>query len=142
MDRAKLNRTRVAAAVAVVFGAAAGLVFLARALFPPAAPVPAAAVGPVVAPPPPEPALVEEKILVTPRSTLAELLKRRGFTDREIHDLREAVKPVYDLGKIRAGQEIRLASLADGPLAEARVRRRRDAVPRRQPESGKGSKRR
>ncbi len=115
MDRAKLNRTRVAAAVAVVVGAAAGLVFLARALFPPAAPVPAAAAGPVVAPPPPGPALVEEKILVTPRSTLADLLKRRGFSDREIHDLRESVKPVYDLGKIRAGQEIRLASLADGP---------------------------
>ncbi len=115
MERVKLNRTRVAAAAAVVLGAAAGLVFLARALFPPAAPVPAAAAVPLVAPPPPEPALLEEKILVTPRSTLAELLKRRGFTDREIHDLREAVKPVYDLGKIRAGQEIRLASPAGGP---------------------------
>jgi len=115
MDRAKLNRTRVAAAVAVVLGAAAGLVFLARALFPPAPPAPVAAAGPVVAPPPPEPALVEEKILVTPRATLADLLKRRGFTDREIHDLRESVKPVYDLGKIRAGQEIRLAARADGP---------------------------
>ena len=114
MDRAKLNRTRVAAAVAVVLGAAAGLVFLARALFPPAPPAPVAAAGPVVAPPPPEPALVEEKILVTPRVTLADLLKRRGFTDREIHDLRESVKPVYDLGKIRAGQEIRLAARADG----------------------------
>ena len=115
MDRAKLNRTRVAAAVAVVLGAAAGLVFLARALFPPAPPAPVAAAGPVVAPPPPEPALVEEKILVTPRATLADLLKRHGFTDREIHDLRESVKPVYDLGKIRAGQEIRLAARADGP---------------------------
>ena len=115
MDRAKLNRARVAAAVAVVLGAAAGLVFLARALFPPAPPAPLAAAGPVVAPPPPEPALVEEKILVTPRATLADLLKRRGFTDREIHDLRESVKPVYDLGKIRAGQEIRLAARADGP---------------------------
>jgi murein DD-endopeptidase MepM/ murein hydrolase activator NlpD len=115
MDRTKLNRTRVAAAFAVVLGTAAGLVFLARALFPPATPVPAAAAEPVVAPPPPEPALVEEKILVNPRSTLADLLKRRGFTDREIHDLRESVKPVYDLGKIRAGQEIRLAALAGGP---------------------------
>lgn len=115
MDRAKLNRARVAAAAAVVLGAAAGLVFLARALFPPAPPVPAAAVVPLAAPAPPEPVLVEEKILVTPRSTLADLLKRRGFTDREIHDLREAVKPVYDLGKIRAGQEIRLASPPDGP---------------------------
>ena len=50
-----------------------------------------------------------------PRSNIADLLKRRGFTDREVHDLREAVKPVYDLGKIRAGQQLRLAILPGGP---------------------------
>ncbi|MBN2266093.1 MAG: peptidoglycan DD-metalloendopeptidase family protein, partial [Candidatus Aminicenantes bacterium] len=71
--------------------------------------------GPALASPPPEPPLVEEKIIIPARSTLAELLKSRGFTDREVHDLRESVKPVYDLSRIRAGQELRLASAADGP---------------------------
>jgi murein DD-endopeptidase MepM/ murein hydrolase activator NlpD len=74
--------------------------------------VPAEAV--ITAPPPP-PAFEEERIVIPPRATLADLLKRRNFTDREIHDLRETVKPVYDLGRIRAGQEMRLSSLPGGP---------------------------
>lgn len=115
--RGRLNRARVAAALAVVAGAAAALVLAVRTFFPPASPGPDAAAPAVtsVAPLPPEPVLREEKIAVRPRSTLAELLKARGFTDREIHDLREAVKPVYDLGRIRAGQQLRLVSLPDGP---------------------------
>ena len=117
MGRAKLNRARVAAAAAVALAAIAALAVLFRALFPPApdAPPETGPAVPVLAAPDAAPPLVEDKIVIPPRSTLAELLKRRGFTDREIHDLREAVKPVYDLGRIRAGQELRLASLADGP---------------------------
>lgn len=117
MGRKKLNRARVAAAAAVVLAAAAGFVVLFRALFPPAPPA-APETGPavpVLAAPDAAPALVEDRIVIPARSTLVEILKRRGFTDREVHDLREAVKPVYDLGRIRAGQELRLASLADGP---------------------------
>lgn len=117
MGRAKLNRARVAAAAAVVLAVAAGLAVLVRVLFPPAPPAPpeTGPAVPVLAAPDAAPPLVEDRIVVPPRSTLAEILKRRGFTDREVHDLREAVKPVYDLGRIRAGQELRLASLADGP---------------------------
>jgi len=113
----RLNKIRIAAALGAVAVVVAVLVLLGRVIFPPKPPEPfrpepAAA---VIAPPPPAPALVEEKIVIPPRSNLAEILKRRGFTDREIHDLREAVKPVYDLGKLRAGQQLRLSSLPDGP---------------------------
>jgi len=113
----RLNGVRVAAACGLAAGAVLLLVMLARVVVPPRPPEPFRP-GPAeaaIAPAPAVPALVEEKIVIPFRSTLAELLKRRGFTDREIHDLREAVKPVYDLGRIRAGQELRLASLPDGP---------------------------
>ena len=115
--RSRLSKPRVAAALAVLVGAAALLVLLVRVVFPPTPPepppaAPAVTVGP---PPPAAPVLVEEKIVIPLRSNLADLLKRRGFSNREIHDLREAVKPVYDLGRLRAGQELRLASLPDGP---------------------------
>ncbi len=117
LRRGRLNNARVAAALVAVAGVVAALVLLGRVIFPPKPPEPfrpkpAAA---VIAPPPPAPALVEEKIVIPPRSNIADLLKRRGFSDREVHDLREAVKPVYDLGKIRAGQKLRLASLPGGP---------------------------
>jgi murein DD-endopeptidase MepM/ murein hydrolase activator NlpD len=115
--RGRLNKVRVAVALAVLACVVAALVLAVSTFFPPAPPAPDAA-GPAVtagAPPPSAPVLQEEKIVIPPRSNLAELLKTRGFTDREIHDLREAVKPVYDLSRIRAGQELRLASLPDGP---------------------------
>jgi len=115
--RGRLNKARLAAALAVAAGVIAGLVLLARVVFPPSPPEPfrAEPAAATIASPPPAPALVEEKIMIPARSNLADLLKRRGFTDREIHDLREAVKPVYDLGRIRAGQQLRLSSLPDGP---------------------------
>ncbi len=114
--RARVRKARLAAAVAAAAAVVAALVLLARVVFPPAPPAPfePRPAGPVLTSPPPEPALAVEKIVVPARSTLADLLKRRGFTDRQIHDLREAVKPVYDLGRIRAGQELRLAGLPDG----------------------------
>lgn len=61
------------------------------------------------------PVLVEDKILIPPGTSLADLLGRRSFDAQEIHRIREAVKPVYDLGRIRAGQELRLGSLPGGP---------------------------
>ncbi len=61
------------------------------------------------------PGLHEERFIIPPGSTLANLLGRRGFDSREIHRIREAVRPVHDLGRIRAGQEMRLTSLPDGP---------------------------
>jgi murein DD-endopeptidase MepM/ murein hydrolase activator NlpD len=121
--RGRLNKVRLAAALLVFAGAVAAVVLLVRVVFPPTPPEPfrpepstaVLASATTGSPPASAPALLEEKIAVPPRSNLADLLKRRGFTDREIHDLREAVKPVYDLGRIRAGQELRLASLPDGP---------------------------
>jgi murein DD-endopeptidase MepM/ murein hydrolase activator NlpD len=119
----RLNGIRVAAACGLAAGAVVLLVMLARVVVPPRPPAPfrpesattGSPAGASLVPAPAIPALVEEKIVIPLRSNLADLLKRRGFTDREIHDLREAVKPVYDLGRIRAGQELRLASLPDGP---------------------------
>ncbi|MGZ5495406.1 MAG: peptidoglycan DD-metalloendopeptidase family protein [Candidatus Aminicenantales bacterium] len=115
--RGRVNWLRVAAALVVAAVVIAALILLGRVVFPskppePFRPEPAT---PVIAAPPPAPALAEEKIVIPPRSNIADLLKRRGFTDREVHDLREAVKPVYDLGKIRAGQQLRLAILPGGP---------------------------
>jgi murein DD-endopeptidase MepM/ murein hydrolase activator NlpD len=113
----RLNKPRVAAALGVLAAAIVGIVFVVRWLFPPgpAEPVKAEPPAAALAAPPPPPPLVEERIRIPARSNLADILARRGFDNLEIHNLREAVKPVYDLGRIRAGQELRLASLADGP---------------------------
>lgn len=114
--RGRLNQGRLAAALAALAAVVAGLVFLVRAVVAPGAKAPAVPAPPAAAvaeTPPPE--LIEETIRVPPRSTLAEILLKRGFDNRAVHDLREAVKPTYDLGRIRAGRELRLASLPDGP---------------------------
>jgi murein DD-endopeptidase MepM/ murein hydrolase activator NlpD len=113
----RVNWLRIAAALVVAAVVIAALILLGRVVFPPKPPEPfrPEPATPVMATPPPAPALAEEKIVIPPRSNIADLLKRRGFTDREVHDLREAVKPVYDLGKIRAGQQLRLAILPGGP---------------------------
>ena len=112
----RLNKPRVAAALGVLAAVIVGIVFVVRWLFPPS-PVEPVIVEPpaaaMVSPPPP--AIVEERIRIPARSNLADILARRGFDGLEIHNLREAVKPVYDLGRIRAGQELRLASLPGGP---------------------------
>jgi murein DD-endopeptidase MepM/ murein hydrolase activator NlpD len=115
--RGRIRWSRVAAAALLLAGAVVVVVLAVRFFFPPDASVPSRPEPPAVtfATPPPAPALEEETIAIPPRSNLADLLKRRGFSDREIHDLRESVKPVYDLGRIRAGQEMRLTSLPDGP---------------------------
>ena len=115
--RRRVNGARIIAAALLLVGAVVVIVLAIRFFFPPDAavpPEPEPAVAAITAPPPP-PALEEETIAIPPRSTLADLLKRRGFTNREIHDLKDSVKPVYDLGRIRAGQKMRLASLPGGP---------------------------
>ena len=113
--RGRINKARLTAALAVLAAVVMGLFFLVRRLVapPPPAPVETAPAAAAVAAPPP--ALIEERIRIPLRSTLADILKKRGFDNQGIHNLREAVKPTYDLGKIRAGQELRLASLPDGP---------------------------
>lgn len=64
--------------------------------------------------PPSSPALEEETVVIPRGSNLADILGKRGFDGREVHRLREAVKPVYDLGRIVAGRELRLASRPGG----------------------------
>lgn len=57
-----------------------------------------------VSPPP----LDETKERIKRGETLSDILSRHGFTSAEIHKLRTEVKPVYDLARIKEGQEIRL----------------------------------
>ena len=118
--RRRVNGARIAAALVLLACAAAVIVFVIRAVFPPEAAMPAGPLpsGPAeaaIVPAPAAPALEEERIVIPPRSSLADLLKRRDFDNLEIHRIKEAVKPVYDLGKIRAGQQLRLSSLPGGP---------------------------
>ena len=66
-------------------------------------------------PPAAAPALIVRRESVSRGATLASTLKKHGFTDLEVHNLKESVKPVYDLGRILAGHEFRLAFAPDGP---------------------------
>lgn len=49
-------------------------------------------------------------------STLQEIFLDLGFTAREIHDLVQDVKPVYDLNHVRAGRSLVIERTADGNL--------------------------
>jgi murein DD-endopeptidase MepM/ murein hydrolase activator NlpD len=69
-----------------------------------------AAVPPAPAPPP----LEEDRILIPRGANLARLLRGHGFNNKEIHRLKEAVKPAYDLARITAGHEMRLARTPGG----------------------------
>jgi murein DD-endopeptidase MepM/ murein hydrolase activator NlpD len=53
-------------------------------------------------------------------SSLQEIFLDLGFTAREIHDLVQDVKPVYDLGRVRAGRSLVLERTADGDLQSLR----------------------
>ena len=84
----------------------------------PAAPaVPAAAAAPPAGPPAPPPLRVET-IVIRKGENLARVLKRQDFTDREVHRLKEGVKPVYDLARIAAGHQLRLSLAEDGAWKE------------------------
>lgn len=54
------------------------------------------------------PPLNETNETIKRGETLSDILSRHGFSPAEIHKLRTEVKPVYDLAKIKEGQEIRL----------------------------------
>ena len=59
------------------------------------------------------PSLKETTETIKKGETLSDILSRYDFSPAEIHKLRTEVKPVYDLAKIREGQEIRLYSTQD-----------------------------
>lgn len=54
------------------------------------------------------PPLNEKRETIKRGETLSDILSRYGFSPAEIHKLRTDVKSVYDLAKIKEGQEIRL----------------------------------
>jgi murein DD-endopeptidase MepM/ murein hydrolase activator NlpD len=62
------------------------------------------------------PHLVEHKISIKKDQSLSDILKDYGFSPQEIHRLREEVEPVYDMAKIKAGNEIRLFYEENGPF--------------------------
>jgi murein DD-endopeptidase MepM/ murein hydrolase activator NlpD len=62
----------------------------------------------------PVPSNREFRDRITRGTTLAEILAGHGFTPKDIHALKERVKPVYDLGRIAAGRELRLRETPEG----------------------------
>lgn len=55
-----------------------------------------------------EPVLIEHKKVIPRGRTLAEILKRFGFSDLEVENLKTDIKPVYNAAKVAAGHELRL----------------------------------
>jgi murein DD-endopeptidase MepM/ murein hydrolase activator NlpD len=67
---------------------------------------------------PAEPALAAEEVVIERGETLAKILSRRGFTNREIQAMRTQVKaqltPALDLGRIIAGRTLRFLKDSSG----------------------------
>jgi len=62
------------------------------------------------------PLLEELKMTIKRGQSLSDILKEYGFTPQEIYNLKQDVEPVYDMAKIKAGNELRLFYQKDGPL--------------------------
>jgi len=60
--------------------------------------------------------LIENKEIIQKGKTLSDILSSHGFSPAEIHKLRQGVKHVYDLAKIKAGKELRIYSTAHGDI--------------------------
>jgi len=69
--------------------------------------------APLVEKPPP---LEEQKITIKRGQSLSDILQECEFTPLEIHNLKQDVEPVYDMAKIKAGNELRLYYESNGPL--------------------------
>ncbi|MBN1274560.1 MAG: peptidoglycan DD-metalloendopeptidase family protein [Candidatus Aminicenantes bacterium] len=50
-------------------------------------------------------------------TTLSDILTQCGFSAADIHQMREEVKPVYDLSEVRAGNEIRIIKSPNGDVS-------------------------
>jgi murein DD-endopeptidase MepM/ murein hydrolase activator NlpD len=64
-------------------------------------------------PPPPaaaaqEPALAEYRVRIRPGDTIGKVLSRYGFSAADIQALYDQVKPVFDLRRLRTGQQLHL----------------------------------
>jgi murein DD-endopeptidase MepM/ murein hydrolase activator NlpD len=108
----RLRRAPLVLTFVLVAAVAAALYFGSRKAYTPAT---QAVRPPGDAPPASTPALIVRRESVSRGATLASILKKHGFTDLEVHNLKESVKPVYDLGRIRAGHEFRLVFAPGGP---------------------------
>ncbi len=60
------------------------------------------------------PPLQRQNLIIPAGKSLSDLLEEQDFTAAQIHRMREDVKPVYDLARIKAGQEMRIFSFSDG----------------------------
>jgi murein DD-endopeptidase MepM/ murein hydrolase activator NlpD len=63
------------------------------------------------------PRLEEKKEVIRRGMTLTDILKPYHLSAAEIHQMIKEVKPVYDLAKIRAGQELRIFSSPRGEFS-------------------------
>ena len=75
------------------------------------------------APAPPVPQIKKESFAPLPTtrreiirqgSTFAEILAAHGLSRQDVHMIKERVRPVYDLGKIKAGRELRFITPPSG----------------------------
>jgi murein DD-endopeptidase MepM/ murein hydrolase activator NlpD len=64
----------------------------------------------------PSPPLEKNKKTIRWGMTLTDILAPYDFTPTEIFDLSQSVRPVYDLSKIKAGQEIRVCTTQQGEV--------------------------
>ncbi len=64
----------------------------------------------------PSPPLEKNKKTIRWGMTLTDILAPYDFSPAEIYNLSETVKPVYDLSKIKAGQEIRIYTTRQGDV--------------------------
>lgn len=63
------------------------------------------------------PPLNEHAVSIARGETLSDVLEPYGFSAADIHNLREDVKPVYDLARIKAGHELTLRTYEDGGMS-------------------------
>ncbi len=103
-SRRRVRAARVAA-VAIPILAITALLLWERHRAPSPAPPPPDSPAAIASPVPPAPALF--RVTVGRGDTLASIMKGRGNGDPDIHALQEAVKPVHNLARIRAGHEFR-----------------------------------
>jgi murein DD-endopeptidase MepM/ murein hydrolase activator NlpD len=61
-------------------------------------------------------ALIEYRERLRPRTTIGEVLSNYGFSPSDIHALYQQTKPVYDLRRVRAGQQMRLFACPEGRI--------------------------
>jgi len=63
-----------------------------------------------------EPALAEYRVKIRPGDTIGRVLSRYGFSAADIQALYDQVKPVFDLRRLRAGQQLHLYADPSGAV--------------------------